>query len=231
MPSICEPETRKPSASGGLRRMPVALYNPIRHWESRSCVAILLEKLSMALILFNKPYQVMCQFSRHPTRPTLADFIQRPGIYPAGRLDADSEGLMLLTDDGQLQHRISHPERKVIKTYIAQVEGIPDPGSLNKLRQPIDLGDFTTLPCGATHIHAPDWLWPREPAIRQRADTPTSWLSIRISEGKNRQVRRMTAAVGLPTLRLIRIAIGKISLESHPLWPGDWREISVDALS
>jgi 23S rRNA pseudouridine2457 synthase len=183
----------------------------------------------MALILFNKPYQVMCQFSAHPTRKTLSDYLSMPGVYPAGRLDADSEGLMLLTDDGNLQHAISHPDRKQPKTYLAQVEGVPDADALKRLQGPLDLGDFVTRPCQARQIEEPDWLWPRDPPIRQRLNAPTSWLAITLSEGKNRQVRRMTAAVGLPTLRLVRIAIGPFSLESHPLWPSDWREVQSDA--
>lgn len=184
----------------------------------------------MSLILFNKPFHVMCQFSPHDTRETLADYLDIPGIYPAGRLDADSEGLMLLTDDGRLQHGISHPERKQAKTYLAQVEGTPNSVALERLRGPIDLGDFITRPCQAREIHEPTWLWPRNPPIRQRTNVPTSWIAITLTEGKNRQVRRMTAAVGLPTLRLIRIAIGPFSLETHPLWPGDWCEVSASEL-
>lgn len=180
----------------------------------------------MALILFNKPFQVLCQFSAHPDRSTLADHLRRPGIYPAGRLDADSEGLMLLTDDGTLQHRISHPDHKLAKTYAVQVEGSPTAAQLAQLRAAINLGDFTTQPCRAVPIEAPEWLWPRAPPIRVRAAAPTSWISITIVEGKNRQVRRMTAHVGLPTLRLIRIAIGPFSLASHPLWPGESFEVS-----
>jgi len=181
----------------------------------------------MKLILFNKPFQVMSQFSPHETRPTLAEFIDVPGIYPAGRLDADSEGLMLLTDDGKLQHKISHPDHKESKTYLVQVDGTPLPLQLQQLRQPLNLGDFITQPCQAQQIEEPDWLWPRTPPIRNRADIPTSWLAITLKEGKNRQVRRMTAAVGLPTLRLIRSAIGPYSLASHPLLPGDWMEIDL----
>lgn len=184
----------------------------------------------MPLILFNKPFQTMSQFSPHPTRDTLADYLDIPNIYPAGRLDADSEGLLLLTDDGQLQHRISHPDHKQTKTYLAQVEGIPDAASLARLRAPLDLGDFVTQGCDARRIEEPGWLWPRNPPIRTRADIPTSWLAITLSEGKNRQVRRMTGAVGFPTLRLIRIAIGPVSLQTHPLWPGEWREISTTEL-
>jgi 23S rRNA pseudouridine2457 synthase len=167
----------------------------------------------------------MCQFSPHPSRKTLADYLNVPDVYPAGRLDADSEGLLLLTDDGMLQKKISHPDSKQPKTYLAQVEGAPDREKLQRLRNPLDLGDFVTKPCIAKEIEAPNWLWQREPPIRMRANIPTTWLAITISEGKNRQVRRMTAAVGLPTLRLVRISIGAFSLESHPLWPGEWREV------
>jgi 23S rRNA pseudouridine2457 synthase len=181
----------------------------------------------MPLILFNKPYDVMCQFSAHPARQTLADYIDIPDVYPAGRLDADSEGLVLLTDDGKLQHAISHPKKKQGKTYIAQVEGQADNQAVQSLSQPLDLGDFVTLPCHARQIAEPAWLWPRNPPIRFRANAPTSWLALTLSEGKNRQVRRMTAAVGLPTLRLVRIAIGPFSLETHPLLPGEWCEVSI----
>lgn len=179
----------------------------------------------MSLILFNKPYSVMCQFSPHPGRPTLSDYLAMPGIYPAGRLDADSEGLVLLTDDGRMQHAISHPSSKASKTYLVQVEGEPDAQALGRLRAPIGLGDFTTRPCEATEIAAPDWLWPRDPPVRVRRHIPTSWLAITITEGKNRQVRRMTASVGLPTLRLVRIRIGDYALETHPLLPGEWMEV------
>jgi 23S rRNA pseudouridine2457 synthase len=180
----------------------------------------------MPLILFNKPFQVMCQFSPHATRKTLADYLDIPGIYPAGRLDADSEGLLLLTDDGRLQHRISHPDSKQAKTYIVQVEGVPEAQALERLQGPLDLGDFVSKPCKAVRIEPPAWLWERDPPIRQRQNAPTSWLAITLAEGKNRQVRRMTAAVGLPTLRLVRIAIGPFSLATHPLWPGEAREVS-----
>ncbi len=160
----------------------------------------------------------------------MANYLDIPGIYPAGRLDADSEGLLLLTDDGQLQHRISHPDSKQPKTYIAQVEGIPDVTTLKRLQAPLNLGDFITQRCEVKQIESPAWLWERNPPIRQRQSTPTSWLAITLSEGKNRQVRRMTAAVGLPTLRLIRIAIGPFSLVTHPLWPGEWRKVYASEL-
>ncbi|WDZ97308.1 pseudouridine synthase [Herbaspirillum sp. WKF16] len=179
----------------------------------------------MPLILFNKPFQVMSQFSSHPERETLSDYIDIPNVYPAGRLDADSEGLLLLTDDGKLQHDISHPRRKQPKTYLAQVEGEASEEALERLRKPLDLGDFVTRESEARLIREPGWLWPRNPPIRERKNQPTAWLALTISEGKNRQVRRMTAAVGLPTLRLIRIAIGPFSLATHPVLPGEWREV------
>jgi 23S rRNA pseudouridine2457 synthase len=185
----------------------------------------------MSLILFNKPFQVLCQFSPQDGKATLADHLNIPKIYPAGRLDYDSEGLMLLTDDGKLQHAIAHPDHKAGKTYLVQVEGIPDDHAMARLQAPLDLGDFTTQPCKAMRIAEPEWLWPRNPPIRQRAGQPTSWLAITLQEGKNRQVRRMTAAVGLPTLRLVRSAIGNISLATHPLMPGEWMEVSPKDLS
>ena len=185
----------------------------------------------MPLILFNKPFQVLCQFSPQDGRLTLADHLDIPGIYPAGRLDADSEGLLLLTDDGRLQHAISHPDRKEAKTYLVQVDGVPDAASLARLQSPLDLGDFITKPCQAVQIAEPDWLWPRHPPIRTRRDHPPSGLAITLKEGKNRQVRRMTAAVGLPTLRLVRSSIGPFSLASHPLMPGEWCEVPADAIS
>jgi 23S rRNA pseudouridine2457 synthase len=184
----------------------------------------------MSLILFNKPFQVLCQFSAEDGRASLADYIDVPGIYPAGRLDADSEGLMLLTDDGRLQHRIAHPDLKEAKTYIVQVEGEPDAALLARLQAPLDLGDFVTKPCRAARIAEPEWLWPRNPPIRTRQDKPTSWIAITLEEGKNRQVRRMTAAVGLPTLRLVRTSIGPFSLASHPLMPGEWMEVPAEAV-
>lgn len=184
----------------------------------------------MSLILFNKPFQVMCQFSRQDDRACLADYLDIPDIYPAGRLDTDSEGLLLLTDDGKLQHAIAHPDKKAPKTYISQVEGIPDAAQIQALRGGLDLGDFITRPCQASRIADPDWLWPRTPPIRVRANIPSSWLMLTLTEGKNRQVRRMTAAVGLPTLRLIRIAIGAVSLQTHPLLPGEWCEIDIKDL-
>ena len=177
------------------------------------------------LIAFNKPYGVLCQFSPEPGKPTLADFIDVPRVYPAGRLDTDSEGLLLLTDDGALQARISSPRHKLEKVYWAQVEGVPTEEALAALRRGVDLGDFVTQPAGARLIDQPANLWPRDPPIRYRAKIPTRWLELTLREGKNRQVRRMSARVGYPTLRLVRSAIGRVRLPSLGLGPGQWCEI------
>jgi 23S rRNA pseudouridine2457 synthase len=180
------------------------------------------------LILFNKPYGVLSQFTDRGTeteRQTLSDFIQVPGVYPAGRLDRDSEGLLLLCDDGRLQARIADPRFKVPKTYLVQVEGEPDEASLELLRKGVRLKDGLTRPAEAERVDAPD-IWPRDPPIRVRKSVPDSWLRLTIREGRNRQVRRMTAAVGLPTLRLVRWSIGDWSLEG--IAPGEWTETSAD---
>lgn len=179
------------------------------------------------LIAFNKPFGVACKFSPESGRKTLADFIETPGVYPAGRLDTDSEGLILLTDDGSLQARIAEPKHKLAKLYWAQVEGVALPTALEDLQKGVNLGEFTTQPALARLIEEPRELWPRDPPIRHRAKIPTTWLEITLREGKNRQVRRMTAKVGFPTLRLIRAAIGKVTLQG--LAPGTWREIGPDA--
>jgi 23S rRNA pseudouridine2457 synthase len=173
------------------------------------------------ILLFNKPFGVICQFSRDGVHPTLADYIALPDFYPAGRLDTDSEGLLVLTDDGQLQHRITDPKHKLPKTYWVQVESVPDEAALEKLRRGVKLSDFTTQPAEVRLIDEPASLWPRNPPIRHRKNIPTSWLELTIREGKNRQVRRMTAAVGLPTLRLIRHRIGDWTLSG--LEQGKWR--------
>ncbi|MFT6163949.1 MAG: 23S rRNA pseudouridine2457 synthase [Zhongshania aliphaticivorans] len=177
------------------------------------------------IFIFNKPFQVMSQFTDSDGRATLADYIRIPAIYPAGRLDYDSEGLMILTGDGELQHQISHPRHKLRKTYWAQVEGEISDDALAQLRRGVMLKDGPTLPAHAERIAEPTSLWPRDPPVRYRAAIPTSWLSLQISEGRNRQVRRMTAAVGFPTLRLVRAAIGDWSVDN--LAPGEHRKITL----
>ncbi|MFA6062720.1 MAG: rRNA large subunit pseudouridine synthase E [Gallionella sp.] len=172
------------------------------------------------ILLFNKPFGVICQFSSDGMHPTLADYIPLPEFYPAGRLDTDSEGLLVLTDDGQLQHRITDPKHKLAKTYWVQVEGVPDAVALEKLRTGVTLKDGMTRPAGANLMDEPAGLWPRNPPVRERKLIPTSWLELTIREGKNRQVRRMTAAVGFPTLRLIRYRIGDWTLDG--VEPGRW---------
>ena len=173
------------------------------------------------ILLFNKPYGVICQFSGE--RATLAHYIDVKGAYPAGRLDTDSEGLLVLTDDGHLQNRISHPHHKLPKTYLAQVEGIPDAQALERLSRGLKLNDGMTLPAQARAIPAPEWLWERTPPIRFRKRVADSWIELILREGRNRQVRRMTAAVGHPTLRLIRWAVGDWTVEG--LNPGEYRKI------
>ena len=176
------------------------------------------------LIALNKPFGVISKFSPEAGKRTLADYVSIRDVYPAGRLDTDSEGLLLLTDDGALQARIANPRHKLTKTYWAQVEGLATDAALAALSSGVDLGDFVTKPAGARRIDEPTGLWPRDPPIRYRAKIPTSWIELTLREGKNRQVRRMTARVGFPTLRLVRAAIGNIDLAGLP--PGEWREVA-----
>jgi 23S rRNA pseudouridine2457 synthase len=187
------------------------------------------------VILFNKPYRVICQFSDQgapgakgtaPARPTLKDYLPQRDVYPAGRLDTDSEGLVVLTADGVLQHRITDPRHKLQKTYFAEVEGEPSATTLHQLRSGVHLGEFRALPAQARWVPPPDWLWSRVPPVRFRKHIPTSWLEITLSEGKNRQVRRMTAAAGSPTLRLIRFRVGNWTIDG--LKPGEWREQTLE---
>ena len=179
-------------------------------------------KVVTQLILLNKPYNVLCKFTDDAGRPTLADYIKIPGVYPAGRLDQDSEGLVLLTDDGVLQHRLSDPRHKFPKTYWVQVEGEPVEASLEQLCSGVVIEGRKTQPAKARRMTEPV-LWSRDPPIRFRKSIPTTWLEIVLPEGRNRQVRRMTAAVGHPTLRLVRVAIGQYALDG--LVPGEWREV------
>ena len=166
------------------------------------------------IVLLNKPYGVLCQFTDREGRPTLADHVRQPGVYPAGRLDTDSEGLLVLTDDGALAHRLTDPKHKHEKTYVVQVEGVPSEEALERLRRGVELNDGRTRPAGVRALpHAPEWLWPRDPPVRFRKTVPDAWLELVLREGRNRQVRRMTAAVGLPTLRLIRTRIGDYALD------------------
>ena len=194
-------------------------HDGVRHGASGGHAA------SPRVVVLNKPYGVLCQFtSAGSGKRTLADYLHMPGVYPAGRLDADSEGLVVLTANGALQARITSPRQKLDKVYWAEVEGLPNPGQLRALEAGVDLRDFVTAPAKARAIPVPEGLWPRDPPIRFRKAIPTSWIELTLHEGKNRQVRRMTAAVGLPTLRLIRCAVGPWRLDT--LAPGAWREDS-----
>ena len=178
------------------------------------------------IILLNKPFNVLCQFTDSEGRANLSDYLEIPQVYAAGRLDFDSEGLVLLTNSGPLQHRIADPRAKLPKTYWVQVEGVPTPEAIRQLSAGVALRDGITKPARVALMEAPE-IWPRTPPIRERRLIPTSWMCLTITEGKNRQVRRMTAAVGLPTLRLVRHAIGPWLLDG--LAPGEWREATIPA--
>ena len=181
-----------------------------------------------SVVLVNKPFGVLCQFTSPEGRSTLADIVPVANVYPAGRLDADSEGLVVLTSDGRLQARIADPRRKVGKTYFVQVEGAPTREALERLARGVDLGAYVTRPANVAAVDEPAWLWPRDPPIRARKAIPTAWLRVELFEGRNRQLRRMTAAVGLPTLRLVRWSVDAWTIEG--LAPGAWRRARVRVL-